>query len=131
MKLMEPYQNFLAVIYGYKILAGPAAKFTAMVLPWAELIFGIFLLKGLWTRFSAGVLWLLNTVFIAVVSQALIRKLPITDCGCFGDTALSMSLDKLLWLDLGLWVIFAVLFIRAKDASWCGIDWYFEKKSSA
>ena len=50
MKLVEPYQNFLAVIYSYKILTGASAKWLALTMPWAELIFGVFLLFGLWTR---------------------------------------------------------------------------------
>ena len=127
MKLMEPYQNFLAVVYKYKILSGWTAKAFAGAIPWVELILGVFLLKGLWTRFSLSVLWLLNCSFIAVLGSALWRKLPITECGCFGDKA-SLPLDKVLILDIGLWFVFAALFFFLKHAKWLSIDGYFDKK---
>jgi uncharacterized membrane protein YphA (DoxX/SURF4 family) len=126
-KLMEPNANFLAVVYEYKILTGNLAKIFSVLMPWFELIFGVFLLKGLWTRFSLVMLWLLNTSFIVAVASALWRKLPITECGCFGGDA-SLPLDKVLMLDITLWVIFAVLFVFAKDAKWLSIDEFFEKK---
>lgn len=111
MKLIEPYQNFLAVIYDYQFVTGWAARGMAMAVPWAELVFGVFLLAGLWVRLSAGALWILNTAFIGVIGSALIRKLPVKDCGCFGHSAVSLSLEKALALDGALWLIFLFLFI--------------------
>ena len=127
-KLIEPYQNFLAVIHSYKIVGGEAAKAAAMGLPWAELILGAFLLKGLWIRLSAGALWLMNTAFFAVVASAIIRKLPIEDCGCFGESPVTLTLKQVLAMDAVLWVILGILFLRAADASVWSLDRYFERK---
>ncbi len=127
-KLIEPYQNFLAVIHSYKIVSGEAAKAAAIGLPWVELILGAFLLKGLWTRLSAGALWLMNTAFFAVVASAIIRKLPIEDCGCFGESPVTLTLKQVLAMDAVLWVILGILFLRAADASACSIDRFFERK---
>lgn len=127
LKLMEPYQNFLAAVYAYKILPAAAAKAFAIGMPWVELIFGVYLLAGLWTRFSLEVLWFLNSLFIAAVASALFRKLPISECGCFGGAA-SFPLDKILWLDGALWTVFALLFFFSEDAKWLSLDEYFRKK---
>lgn len=124
MKLMEPSQNFLAVVHEYKILFGWPAKAFAVSMPWIELVFGVFLLKGLWTRFSLAVLWLLNSAFIVALGSALWRKLPITECGCFGGEK-SLPLDKILMIDGALWLVFALLFIFSKHTRWLSLDDYF------
>ncbi len=130
MKLMEPAQNFLAVVYEYKILSGPTARLFADSMPWFEFIFGVFLLKGLWTRFSVAALWSLNSLFIIAVGSALWRKLPITECGCFGGQA-SLPLERVLALDLVLWTAFAVLFLFSRHATRFSMDEYFSKRDLA
>ena len=105
MKLMQPYQNFLLAVNGYQILSGPAAEIFARSMPWAEFLFGVFLTLGLWSKACLFVLWALNTLFIGVVTQAMIRRLPIHDCGCFGES-FSLPLYQILLLDLGLWLVF-------------------------
>jgi uncharacterized membrane protein YphA (DoxX/SURF4 family) len=127
-KLIEPYQNFLAVIHSYRVVSGEPARAAAIALPWAELIFGVFLLKGLWVRFSAFALWSLNSVFFAVVASALWRKLPIENCGCFGESRAPLTLSQVLVMDAALWVILGILCVRAADASLWSIDRFFERK---
>ncbi len=55
----------------------------AVALPPLELGLGIWILLGLFTRFSAGVTALLMIVFTIAVTQAWARGLDI-NCGCFG-----------------------------------------------
>ena len=57
--------------------------FMANVLPPIELGVGIWLLLGLFTRFSAGITAALMVVFTIAVTQAWARGLDI-NCGCFG-----------------------------------------------
>jgi uncharacterized membrane protein YphA (DoxX/SURF4 family) len=57
--------------------------FMANVLPPVELGVGIWLLMGLFTRFSAGITAALMVVFTIAVTQAWVRGLDI-NCGCFG-----------------------------------------------
>ena len=108
LKLIEPAQNFLTVIQGYQILGGLAALWAARVIPWAEFIFGVFLVLGLWPRTALTALWALNSAFILALGSAIWRKLPLKDCGCFGDS-LSMSLHDTLLFDMGLFLIFVLL----------------------
>jgi uncharacterized membrane protein YphA (DoxX/SURF4 family) len=55
----------------------------ANVLPPVELGVGIWLLVGLFTRFSAGITAALLVVFTIAITQAWVRGLDI-NCGCFG-----------------------------------------------
>src|SRR5580704_16918843 len=84
-KLFSPYQNFLYVIQAYQLLPSWAETFTAQVFPWIELMVGVFVLLGLWTAWALKGAGTLFGIFIVVVGQALIRGLPLENCGCFGE----------------------------------------------
>ena len=106
-KLWMPAANFAAVIEKFEIVQGPAAALLSQTLPWAEFIAGVFLILGLRTKLSLSILWTMNTVFIGILSSALWRKLPIEECGCFGE-AVSLSLPKMLAVDISLWIFFLI-----------------------
>ncbi|MCA9396555.1 MAG: DoxX family membrane protein [Candidatus Omnitrophica bacterium] len=123
-KLIEPYQNFAASIEVYEILSVSQAQIVARILPWAELFTGIFLIAGLWLKGSMISAWLMFTSFIAVVGQAMIRKLPIESCGCFGDGVhlppwLVFGMDTCVWILLSAGIrnpsLFSRLSIENKD----------------
>ena len=84
-KLMSPYQNFLYVIQAYEMLPASLEKLAALSVPWIELLGGIFMLLGLWLNWSLKGSLLLFASFIVIVGQALLRHLPIDQCGCFGE----------------------------------------------
>lgn len=127
-KLLSPYQNFLSVIYGYKVIGGSVAHAAAILVPWIELLAGLYLLLGLWTRLAAGILWGLNSIFIIAITQALIRKLPIQDCGCFGEASHKMPLQAVLAMDAALWIVYALIFFFPNAAGWMGLDRLFKKR---
>ena len=83
-KLLSPYQNFLYVIQAYQILPSGGEVLLAQVFPWIEAIVGIFVILGLWTSWGLRGALVLFGVFVVVVGQALIRGLPLENCGCFG-----------------------------------------------
>jgi uncharacterized membrane protein YphA (DoxX/SURF4 family) len=120
-KLTAPYQNFAAVIEKFEVLRGPSVVLAAQTLPWAEFILGVFLILGLWERLSLVALWVMNTVFIAILAAALARKLPIQNCGCFGE-AISLSLPQILWIDISLWILFLVYFSSSQNMNLPGLD---------
>ena len=123
-KLSSPYQNFAAVIEKFELLPGPGTVFLAQTLPWFEFIAGVFFVLGFWERISLLVLWAMNSVFLGVLASALIRKLPIDSCGCFGE-AVSLSLPKILALDAGFWVLFLVYFLTARRSAVPALDRLF------
>lgn len=120
-KLMGPYQNFAAVIEKFEILPASFVPPMAQTLPWAELLLGAFLILGLWERLSLLGLWAMNTAFIFAIITALVRKLPIDSCGCFGE-AVKFTLPQILAVDGVLWVFFLVLFLAGARAGLPGLD---------
>lgn len=84
-KATTPYQNFQYVIQAYQIVPIAAEPFIAQIFPWLELITGIFLILGLWLRYSLASAGVMLTTFLLIVGQAMIRQLPIDSCGCFGS----------------------------------------------
>jgi hypothetical protein len=84
-KVLSPYQNFMYVVQAYQILPGWTEMLVARVFPWVELFVGIFLVLGLWTRWAAKAALVMFAVFVTVVGQALLRGLPLDQCGCFGE----------------------------------------------
>jgi putative oxidoreductase len=67
---------------------------SAHALPLLEVLLGLYLLAGLFTRLSAWATNALMVVFILALAQGAARGLQI-DCGCFGSSAGESN----LWLD--------------------------------
>ncbi len=128
-KLLSPYQNFLYVIQNYQVLSHPFDVAVSIVLPWIELILGVFVILGLWTHWALRGLLILVTIFMGVVGQAIIRNLPIKDCGCFGE-GFSFPLPVTLLFDGVLWIYIAFLMIRLERTIQFSVDQhYFRKKN--
>jgi hypothetical protein len=84
-KLLSPYQNFLYVIQAYQVLPSWGEVATARIFPWLELITGVFVFLGFWMPWCLRGACVLFGIFLAVVGQALVRGLPLDNCGCFGE----------------------------------------------
>jgi putative oxidoreductase len=102
-------------------------KISAMVFPWIELILGGFLILGLWTRICLVGTGVCTMSFIVIVGQAILRRLPLTDCGCFGDLV-RLPLPVTLVMDILLWTLTAILFVNAGKTAVVSLDNYFSKK---
>lgn len=125
---MAAPENFISVVRSYDVLPGWGVLAVAHALPWIELVLGVFIVLGLWLRQSLVSLWFLNTAFIGMVASALIRKLPLEDCGCFGE-ALHLSPKQVLLLDGALWILFATLLIFMSRVRTFSLDKYFDKRA--
>lgn len=125
-KIISPYQNFLYVIESYEVIPAFLELFVAHIFPWIELILGIFVVLGLWTKQAlVGIICLL-VIFIGVVSQAIIRNLPITECGCFGEL-LVLPLPVVVGFDSTMFVAVVWLFKNISKTSHLSLDSYFTK----
>ncbi len=125
-KLISPYQNFLYVIESYEVIPAFLELFVAQVFPWIELILGLFIVLGLWTRQALiGIICLL-VVFMGVVSQAIVRDLPITECGCFGEL-LVLPLSVVVAFDLTMFMVVVWLLKNISKTSCLSLDAYFTK----
>jgi uncharacterized membrane protein YphA (DoxX/SURF4 family) len=67
----------------YKILPEAVHNIFGIMLPWNEVVIGLMLLLGLWTRAVSLLSAALFMIFIIAVTQALLRGIDIR-CGCFG-----------------------------------------------
>jgi uncharacterized membrane protein YphA (DoxX/SURF4 family) len=85
LKLPDPNENVRAV-RAYEILPESLVTVVGHGLPVLEILVGLCLLLGLFTRVAAAVSALLLVAFIAGISSAWARGLSI-DCGCFGGGA--------------------------------------------
>ncbi len=85
--IMNGPQLFSESIKAFKVFDPKSQEsliqLATFVTPWIEVIAGVAIVIGLWTRAAAGVLGALLVGFIYLIVQALSRKLNI-ECGCFG-----------------------------------------------
>ncbi len=84
-KIVHP-REFAAIIANYAILPAFLVTLPALVLPWLELIAGLFLVAGFWPRSSALWLSLLLLVFILALGFNALRGIDL-NCGCFSTSA--------------------------------------------
>ena len=76
-------EAFAVSIAAYKIVPYSLVNILALILPWLELICGIFLLAGVMLKGSAMIICSMLVVFIVALIAVLLQGLKI-DCGCFG-----------------------------------------------
>lgn len=102
-------QNVLA----YELFGYGTARLIGTMLPVVEIVLGVLLVLGLFTRAAAAAGGLLMVVFIAGIASAWARGLAI-DCGCFGtggpvepgETAYLLDiLRDLLFLAMAAWLV--------------------------
>ena len=82
-KVLHP-EAFAKAVFNYQILPHAFINATAIVLPWLELILGVFLIVGLFREGSVGLVTLLLLVFLGAMAFNLARGLDI-NCGCFSS----------------------------------------------
>ena len=101
-KLADP-PSFAHMIYNYRLVPGALVNVMALAMPWFELLLGLALVFGIWTRTSAGLVGALLLVFVAAISVNLARGNAI-DCGCFDVSAANRTVEERL-LDMRLVVL--------------------------
>lgn len=93
-KVVDP-PSFAHMVYNYRLVPGAFVNLMALVMPWVELLAGLALILGIWTRTSAATVGALLFVFVAAVSINLARGNAI-DCGCFDVNAAGKSVAERL-----------------------------------
>ena len=116
-KILDPFA-FSEAIYNYRILPDVLINPLAICLPWLELIAGLSLIIGVWTKGGALIISFLSLSFAIALGSALFRGIDIS-CGCFYSSGTKLIAG---WVtiaqDLGLLIIgIQVLFFdKAKYA---------------
>jgi len=75
--------TFAQQVENYRVPPYALTNTVAIILPWVELVAGVLLVCGVWTRPSALVFSVLTIIFLLAIGQAVVRGLNI-NCGCFG-----------------------------------------------
>lgn len=81
-KLRDP-ALFMHSIHSFELLPESIIPFLAYFVPWTEIIAGVLLAYGVWTRASGTVTAGMYAVFTLALLWVLWNDLPV-DCGCFG-----------------------------------------------
>lgn len=104
--------SFAEEVADYQVLPARLVPLLAAVLPGIEVAAGLLLVLGIWARPSALVITGMLAVFIAALSQSLLRGINLK-CGCFGgsdeatwgtvwrDVAMLVPAVLVLWLGPG------------------------------
>jgi len=125
-KLIGPYQNFLYVVQNYALFGGIFDSLIVRVLPWIEFFIGVFLVLGFWLKYTLRGSFILIAAFVLVVAQALMRNLPITECGCFGELA-TFPLSVILIMDSIFLILTALLLKNFGRTSQWSLDKVFSR----
>lgn len=84
-KILHP-EAFARIIFNYHLVPAPFINLGALLLPFVELLGGVFLILGIWPRSAGLVLVCLTLVFIAALSVNWVRGVNL-ECGCFTVSA--------------------------------------------
>ena len=118
LKVTKPEVSARAV-QAYQLLPFDVATYVGYGLPILEVVLGILLVLGLFTRAGAAVSGVLLVAFLIGIASAWARGMNI-DCGCFGeggtiDPSQTRYLEEIL-RDVGLVLCAAWLVIRPRTA---------------
>jgi len=119
-KIADP-PSFAHMIYNYRILPGALINLSALVMPWVELLAGLCLILGVWTRSARWIVGLMLVVFMIAISINLFRGNAI-DCGCFDTSAANKTYDERIrdmWIvilrDAGMLIMIAQLWFAERS----------------
>ncbi|RJQ39346.1 MAG: DoxX family membrane protein [Nitrospiraceae bacterium] len=94
-KIIHP-ADFAKAVYNYQILSYYLINLTAIILPWLELILGVFLIIGLFREGSVCLVTGLLVVFLGSMIFNLARGLNI-HCGCFNTSTGNTNNAAMAW----------------------------------
>lgn len=116
-KLMNQ-EAFARAIYNYKFLPDVFINVFAIIMPYLELIAGIFLIFGIFQKGSSFIISFLLIIFLISLTQAYARGLDIS-CGCFSLETVSQKSDILLRIfeDIFLLIGSLIIFIKSNNNS--------------
>ena len=103
-KILDP-AGFSKNIHNFHVTPISVENLAALIIPWLELIIGVFLIFGLFLEGTTSIIIALLVFFIIILSQAVFRGIDV-HCGCFkieadiGTTNLRMELIKRIGEDI-------------------------------
>lgn len=86
---------FAVAIRGYKLLPASLSNIFALFVAWSELVSGVMLVLGVFTKKAAGAIAILLLMFIGAIGTTMIRGIAV-DCGCFSNKGGQQTSDLFL-----------------------------------
>lgn len=126
-KLLSPPENFMYVVEGYNILPLPAVRVVALTFPWIELITGTLVFSGFFLREALAVLGCISVGLMMVVGQAILRRLPLDHCGCFGEI-IHLPLRGVIVVDITILLLTLLCLNNLKQTAFLSIDRFYAKE---
>lgn len=93
--------DLAAAIAGFRLLPPGIVAPMAVLLPVFEVILGLYLLAGLFTRIAAWIAVAQFLLYAAAIASAVLRGIP-ANCGCFGPGDRATADWPHVAFDLGL-----------------------------
>jgi len=122
-KIADP-PAFAHMIFNYRILPGSMINLSALTMPWVELLAGLCLILGIWTRAARTIVAVLLIVFMIAIAFNLFRGNAI-DCGCFDVSAAGKTHEERIQ---DMWL---VLLRDAGMLLMCAQLWWAERVSES
>jgi uncharacterized membrane protein YphA (DoxX/SURF4 family) len=106
--------DFASAIRAYEIIPDSLSAIPAIFLPWFELVCGVLLIGGIFTKSSALISASLMVVFTINILIAMLRGLEI-DCGCGASLT---GVEKVGWLKIfeNSLLILVLIFLSKKES---------------
>lgn len=108
--------GFVELVEEYDILPHSLSQIYGYALPGLEVAIGAFLVAGLFLRTNAFISILLTISFLIAKSISLYRGIDLR-CGCFGETAVTLSSVTIALDVILLALAFQILFHRGEFLS--------------
>ena len=123
-KLLRPLEEFLYVLDGYQAVPRVLEPAVAMVFPWVELLSGLCILLGFWLRPALVALLVISASLAGIVGQAILRNLPLDNCGCFGELV-HLPLRGVILVDLSVLALTILCLVNFRRTARFSLDgWY-------
>ena len=90
-KILDPLA-FAKNIHNYHVTPAAVENLAALIIPWLELIVGVFLILGVFLEGVTSITIGLLIFFIIILSQAVFRGIDV-HCGCFKTEADAGTID--------------------------------------
>lgn len=123
-KIVEPAEVFYNSIMSYKVFGHGISYIASLTFPWFELYLGVFLVFGLFERYVIRIGMVVLVFFEILLLQAMVRKLEVVSCGCFGSKH-----SNPIWLEFLLnliWLFF--LYISDRFRGILSLDYLIERR---
>jgi uncharacterized membrane protein YphA (DoxX/SURF4 family) len=126
-KVLDP-ARFAIAVRAYELLPPPLTNLFALVLAWTELLAGIMLILGVYTRKAAAAVLLLLVMFVGAIATTIVRGMAI-DCGCFGNEG---GAQTGYWLIVrNILLIAASLMVMRFDSGFADLSRFLSRKTPA